>query len=225
VLYWSEEFEADALSAEWLVIPQPDDGGTCTHADERASTVADGQLVLTVKEHPRRSCRATGRPARLNGHLILRGSIAYGTTAARIRFPASRDVTAQFWLQPGDQGARWVMDAEHEGVVVAETAGTDRDPRLATAVHSVVDGAVKASRRVASTADAPNDGRFHVYSVEWTRGAYIFKIDGETIRSVETDGPLPPMTIALAVLAPESRLPSDPEQRTMYVDWLRVWAP
>jgi hypothetical protein len=223
VLYWSEEFDAEPLGAQWLQIPQPDAGETCTYSDERATSVADGQLALSIEEAPVRMCKRTGQPVRLNGHVILRGSIVHGVTAARIKFPRSRAVTGQFWLQPGDQGARWVMDAEHEGVVVAETTGTDRDPRLDTSVNRVVDGAVESSRRVASRTDAPADGRFHVYSVEWTPQGYTFKIDGETIRSVEADGPLPPMTIGLSVLAPGADLPSTRDERTMYVDWLRVW--
>lgn len=221
-LFWEEDF-ADKLSPEWLVIPQPDDGGTCTHSDRRASTVEDGVLAVRVEEHPKRVCRRTGQPARLNGHIILRGTIVYGTTAARIRFPRSRDVSGQFWLQPGDPGARFVMDDEHEGVLVAETTGTDLDPLFATSVNQVVRGKVDAARRVGASVDAPNDGLFHVYSVTWTPQGFTFKIDGTTIRTVEAAGPVPPMAIGLAMQAARGPLPSDPDDRTMYVDWLRVW--
>lgn len=224
LLYWTEEFNDDSLGDQWLVVDQPDDD-SCMTSDASAAAVSDGLLALSVQEDADGACPRPGQVARVNGHIILRSAIAYGTTAARIRFPESRGVKAQFWLQPGDPGLPWVMDGAHEGVVVAGTAGTDRDARLDTSVNRVVDGAVKASRRVASSADAPNDGRFHVYSVEWTPEAYVFKIDGETIRSVDADGPVPPMTIALAVLAPHQRIPAASEDRTMYVDWLRVWGP
>ena len=224
LLYWAEEFNDDSLADQWLVVDQPDND-SCTTSGASAIAVSDGVLALSVDEDADGVCTRPGKVAHVNGHIILRSAVAYGTTAARIRFPRSRGVRAQFWLQPGDPGLPWVMDDAHEGVVVAGTAGTGRDPRLDTSVNRVVDGAVEASRRVTVSADASNDGRFHVYSVEWTPETYVFKIDGETIRSVGADGPVPPMTIALAVLPRYPRIPSAPEERTMYVDWLRVWGP
>lgn len=222
-LWWSEEFDGDVLNFQWLVVQQPNGGGNCTYSTEQATDVSDGVLTLSVVENQGHLCKSTGLPVRHNGHIVLRGSLGYGTTAARIRFPSSRGVVGQFWLQPGNVGDRWVMDDEHEGVVVAGTAGTDQDPRLDTAVHQTVRGALTTSRRVMSPTDAPTDGRFHVYSVEWTPTGYTFKIDGRTIRTVEASGPPPPMSIGLAVLAPRDRLPADPASRTMVVDWLRVW--
>lgn len=224
LLYWAEEFTDDSLGEQWLPVDQPDDD-SCTTSDAGAAAVSGGVLALSVEEAADGVCTRPDSVARVNGHIILRSAVSYGTTAARIRFPRSRGVRAQFWLQPGDPGLPWVMDDAHEGVVIAGTAGTDRAARFDTSVNRVVDGTVEASRQVASANDVPNDGRFHVYSVEWTPDAYVFRIDGETIRTVEADGPVPPMTIALAVLPRYPRLPSAAAARTMYVDWLRVWGP
>lgn len=222
-IYVGEEFDAETLSAEWLMVPQPDDGGTCTFSDRRAMTLADGQLALSVEEAPRRPCRRTGQRARLNGHVVFRAPVTYGTTAARIKLPRSRGVTSQFWLQPAGPGERWVMDAEHEGVVITETAGTDSTPRVATTVNRVAGGTVQSLRRLASPVDAPNDGKFHVYSVVWTPEGYTFQVDGRTIRHVESPIPVAPMFIGLATLSTQDRLPVDQDDRTMYVDWVRVW--
>lgn len=224
-LYWNEEFNEDSLGAQWLAIPQPGDGETCTMTGDRGTSVEDGQLVLTVEEDPDRTCRGGTRPLLVNGHQVLRVVIGYGTTAARIKLPAGRAVKGQFWLQPGDPGQRWVMDGKHEGVVIAETEGTGRDARVGTSVNQVEEGDVVAAPRLVSRALAPDDGRFHVYSVTYTPAGFTFAIDGEVVREVEASSPYPPLTIGLSVLPMQERLPPGRERRAMYVDWLRVWVP
>ena len=220
-LFWNEEFAADTLAPEWLAIPQPDDGLGCTMTGEEGTAVSGGQLALTVVEDPAERCDGGARPVLVNGHQVLRVVTGYGTTAARIRFPQGRSVSAQFWLQPGDPLQRWAMDDEHEGVVIAETRGTDREPRLGTSVNRVTGNNVTASSKVLPLEVAPTDGRFHVYAVSTTPAGFTFSIDGEVVRTVEATTPAPPLTIGLSVFPTKQRLAADQDERTMYVDWLR----
>lgn len=220
----NEEFEGGPLGGGWLDVPQPGDGTNCTMTGEEGTSVAEGQLALTVVEDPRNRCDFADEPLLVNGHVVLRTPIGYGTTAARIKFPEGRSVTAQFWLQPGDPGQRWLMDRKHVGVVVAETRGTGDDPQLGTSLNVTRDDEVTASRELLGDG-APTDGWFHVYAVTWTPTSYTFTVDGEVVREVESSQPAPPLTIGLAVVPGQARLPSGHERRTMYVDWLRVWAP
>ncbi|WP_133176428.1 glycoside hydrolase family 16 protein [Nocardioides currus] len=224
-LWLSEEFDDGLVSELWLKVDQPDEGPTCSTSDQDQVVEADGVMTLTVEEDPDRMCRTTGLPARLNGHLIYRGQLGYGTTAARIRFPRNRDVTGQFWLQPGDPGLPWLIDDNHEGVLIGGTAGTEAHPRFDTDVHTSVDGVIRSSRRVVPTDLGVNDGQFHVYAVRWMPDGYTFLIDGNEVRTVKAATILPPMTVGLAMLAPRRALPTDAADRAMDVDWFRVWAP
>jgi hypothetical protein len=223
-LGWSDEFGSEVLAPEWLVVPQPYDSAACTMAGDRGVEVTEGRLVLRVAEDTDQVCEASGSPILINGHLVLRSGVAYGTTAARIRFPRGRAVSGQFWLQPGDPTQRWVMDDDHEGVVVAETRGTGEDPRLGTSLNRTKPKEVKASSELVPRDAAPADGQYHVYAVTWTRTGFEFTIDGEVVRVVKSTSPQPLLTIGLSVL-PERRLPPDEEERAVYVDWLRVWGP
>ena len=224
-LAWSDEFGSEVLAPEWLAIPQPDDGSTCTMTGDQGVEVSEGRLVLRVVEDATRTCDEGRSPMLVNGHLVLRSGVAYGTTAARIKLPVGRSVSGQFWLQPGDPVQRWVMDDEHEGVVIAETRGTGREPRLGTSLNRTTGGKVVASDELVPPELAATDGRYHVYSVVWTPTGFEFSIDGEVVRTVESATPTPLLTIGLGVLPQHELLPADEEERAMYVDWLRVWGP
>lgn len=224
VLYWNEEFTVGYRAPEWLVVPAPDDGLTCTLAGEAGTEVSEGQLVLTVVEEPNEPCEGNG-PLLVNGHLALRAEVGYGTTAARIKLPRGRAVVGQFWLQPGDPVQRWAMDHDHPGVVIVETRGTGRDPRTGTSVNEPSRDAIKVSSELFDPAKVPSDGLFHVYAVTWTPEGFSFSVDGDVVRTVATTAFAPPLTIGLAVTPANDRPVADEEDVSMYVDWLRVWGP
>jgi hypothetical protein len=225
VTYWADEFGGEVLAGQWLAIPQPEDGLTCYMTGDRGGLVGDDVLTLTVEEDPIQTCDDGNRPMLINDHVALNVAVGYGTTAARIKLPRGRSVAGQFWLQPGDPFQRWVMDAEHEGVVIAETRGTDQAPRAGTSVNRLKGKRVVSSTQLFPLDQAAADGEYHVYAVTWKPDGFAFSIDGEVVRVVKSTVPAPPMTIGMSVVPTKSGLPADPEDRTMYVDWLRVWVP
>lgn len=217
-----DDFDADLLGPAWMAVPQPADWSYCTVMGLLGRTVMADQLALTVLEDPTQICQ--DRPLVVNGHVALQVPIAYGTVAARIRFPRSRSVSAQFWLQPGNPAQPWVMDREHEGVVIAETRGTTRDPGVGTSVNRLDGTRVVASRELIP-GGSPTDGDFHVYAVTWTPTGFTFSVDGELVRRAAATAPAAPLFIGLSVLPIAPRPVEDPDERTMYVDWVRAWAP
>lgn len=221
----NDDFDAGLLGPAWVGVSQPTDAGSCSMMGDLARTVAGDQLALTVREDGTQICGDRGLPLVVNGHVALQAPVAYGTVAARIRFPTDRSVSAQFWLQPGDPTQPWVMDRRHEGVVIAETRGTTRDPRLGTSLNRVEAGSVRASSKLLPAEEAPADGRYHVYAVTWTPTGFSFSVDGEVVREERSSTPAPPLSIGLAVLPDQPGRPTGDEDTTMYVDWLRVWAP
>lgn len=216
-----DDFDADLLGPAWLAVPQPPYWSSCTVMGILGRTVVADQLSLAVLEDPTQVCQ--DRPLVVNGHVALQVPIAYGTVAARIKFPRTRSVSAQFWLQPGDPAQPWVMDRKHEGVVIAETRGTTRSPRVGTSVNRLEGDRVVPSPELIP-GGVPTDGDFHVYAVTWTPTGFTFSVDGDVVREVAATAPAAPLSIGLSVLPIGPRLVDDPDERTMYVDWVRVWA-
>lgn len=227
-LWWTDDFD-DALDPLWVPVDQPDLGFTCSDGDPRAAEVSQGLLRLSVAPSADVDCSLAGQSGRINGHLALDVPFAYGTVAARIRLPESRDLRGSMWLQSAGAARPWVMDTWADGAVIAETAGTDRDPSVDTAVAFLTPEGLFYRETRNATRDAPeiaDDGEFHVFSVDWTTESYVFRIDGEVVRTAKKGVLDQSLTLALALLSPDTKAPGKAALgETMDVDWVRIWAP
>lgn len=219
-ILFTDEFDAP-LRAPWTAVGQPREGYTCSRGDEEAASVEDGVLRLEVRGNPAVSCDLD-QPGRVNGHVVYDSPVGYGTVAARIRFEARADVVGGFWLQPAGASRPWTLAPTEEGVMIASTRGHGRS-RTQTSVQWLdpTSLAVRSAPRPV-TPDLTADGKFHVYSVEWTPTRYIFRVDGRDVRTATTGVMPPPQLLALALLSPDSRKFSG-GVRAMEVDWIRIW--
>ena len=251
---FSDEFAGKSLSGAWEHrVPDYNPAGNryCSRGGSQAVSVSKGTARISVIKDPARSdkCAAkrngkvTGRFAyRLNGHISTMNaySFTYGVAAARIKFPATQGQHGSFWMQPTTSYPKSYspLDAGAE-IDVIEYFGPKSGPKSAMGLTcftyhwSSTGQRIKTGNWIKGTknylANKKDDWfkAYHVFSVEWTPSAYIFRIDGqETWRSTVGISGQPQFAILsllssdyeLDHLGSEKKLPQH-----MYVDWIRVW--
>jgi beta-glucanase (GH16 family) len=231
-----DEFDGRALHTDrWnyrqLGILSPESSRTYAQSSEDAVRVADGSLRLMVKQNPERSGYY------LNGHIGTQDtfSFRYGVAAARVKFQEPRGQHGAFWIQTPtgtvEPGNPEVSGAE---IDVAEFFGKGY-PKGGLAHFSYHYNADEEWERVGDVMPSANKAlvgddawwkNYHVFSVEWTPGQYIFRIDGvETYRSTRGVSGRSEYLI-LSLLTSDWELPKLDENKlpsTMHVDWVRVW--
>ena len=176
----------------------------------------------------------------LNGHVSTEAtySFTYGVAAARVKFQKPRGMHGSFWLQsptfgsvPGDakQSGSEIDTVEYfgstypDGGMASFTYFTDKDG------NSSKSGGLQTeiSDAIAKKGDAWWK-KYHVFSVEWTPEAYVFRVDGvETFRQTENISGVPEVLV-LSLLSSDWELPDLDESALpadMKVDWVRVWQP
>ncbi len=161
-----------------------------------------------------------------------------GMVAARVKFPKAQGMHGSVWLQSTRGYSARPIGTEIDmvesfgygkGVTNIIHIDEKRNGKL-TQYGSYVDRE--------ATKDPKWWDRYHVYSVEWTRSEYIFRIDGvETERFKKKGAKGDEHFIAISMLAsnwetkylrnPSGRLPgikkADLEKAKMYVDWVEAW--
>lgn len=226
-IWLSEEFEDEAFQFAWQSIDQPPESGRCSRADPERSVIEGGVLELSVEPDQSVRCERPGNVGRTNGHFVVDSEIGPGTVAVRVRLPAGRESSARVWLQPAGATSPWVVDEDHDGVLIAGTvpgsaSALETGVRWPDPVTGRMERRVRADRRD----QAPwADGDFHVYSVDWTDDQFVFRVDGRRVNTV-TGAIVPfPQTIALALLSPDSvAFDEKSDGGMMQVDWVRVYA-
>lgn len=175
----------------------------------------------------RRDCKdASGQARYYAGSMMLTGTDAaprtftHGIAAARIKFDPRAGQHAAFWLQSNDPN-----DTE---IDVVESFGRDQRP-LTVGLH-VRRGkdTIPVQHRVAGTApDSAADDwyeNYHVYSVEWTSRAYVYRIDGqEVFRTSRGLSDVPHYVILSNFVADWEIGKNSGERSTMQVDWVKAW--
>jgi hypothetical protein len=217
----------------------------CSRLSPRARSVVDGSLQMGVAPDPARAgtaCTWTlnghsgSHPYMLNTQLYTGGkfSFTYGYAAARMRFHLDKGMHASFWLQPagwytpGDPGKGTEID-------VAEFFGrTKKDSHVAAFVHwydlanthHKLGSKFPYANRLKKSAETWSNA-YHVFSVEWTPDAYVFRVDGrEFWRETEVVSHSPEYLL-LSMLTSDyelEKLTSRTVRQRTRVDWVRVWA-
>jgi beta-glucanase (GH16 family) len=234
-LGFDDQFGGDALDeTKWgyrqvgLLNP----GRTKSESSPEAVKVENGALKLGVAENP-------ARPGYyLNGHISteMTYSFTYGIAAARVKFQKPRGMHGSFWLQspvfgsvPGDAKAsgseidtvEYFGSTYPDGGLASFTYFKDKDG------NSAKSGGLQTemSDAIAKKGDAWWK-KYHVFSVEWSPEAYVFRIDGvETMRQTKNISGVPEVLL-LSLLSSDWELPDlDTSQlpADMKVDWVRVW--
>jgi len=227
---FNDDFAGTTLSDQWATrVQKPGGRRQCAQPDAAQVTVKNGAAVLGVKK--------VATPAGLScpygfWHNAMIGTAVAsnpftttnGIFAARVRFQAGAGMHGSFWLQgPKATGAE---------IDVAEYFGDGRtDGGLSNYVHYTnANGALSSSGGIHQVKSILGAGRtpsnsWHVYSVEWSRAGYIFRMDGIPVFS--TNKPFVATAAEGMIL---SLLTSDWElsrlknpSSTMQVDWVRAW--
>ncbi|MEO5854201.1 MAG: glycoside hydrolase family 16 protein [Nocardioides sp.] len=246
-----DEFTGSALGSSWshrLGFYNPYGLRNCAKGSPDAVAVTGGALQVSVIKDPARSDPCTAKRAdgsligqfayRLNGHIATGSAhdFTYGVAAARMKFQELRGQHASFWLQPTTlRPEATTAKAGGAEIDIIEWFGADGPGNgLASFIyHPSTKGPVKVGgniKRATSYLSSKSDRwwtQYHVFSVEWTRKAYVFRIDGhETWRTTEGISGQPQYPIVsllssdyeLDDLGKETNLPQH-----MYVDWVQIW--
>jgi beta-glucanase (GH16 family) len=241
---FTDEFSGSTLSPVWSMRGQDYEKNSkrvCSKGSPDAVKVTGGTLRLSVIKDRTRSGKCTAKSRklkkkisyRLNGHVGTADafSFRYGVAAARIKMQKSQGQHASFWMQP--IGENQPGSDGHE-IDIIEYFG-DKHPQggLTSFIHwykgkrLIKTGSwIKDSK---SFLDSKKDGwskNYHVFSVQWTPKAIIFRIDGKETWRTSARVSKAQQYLILSLLASDyealemkdSKLPQH-----MYVDWVRVW--
>jgi Glycosyl hydrolases family 16 len=244
-----DEFEGATLGSRWeqrIQFYNPWGGRGCSKGSPAAVTVAAGALQLSSMPDPdvAELCSATAvdgtvlgqYPYRINGHISTQHSadFLYGVAAARMKFQHEVGAHAAFWLQPRGLLATGPTSWGAEVDVVEWYGARGRKDVMASAVHAPLpDGSKKKlggliprpSRFLATRSDSWWRD-FHVFSVEWTRHRYVFRIAGHEVWRTNQGVSHVPEFLILSMLSSDFELPSvgdDRAPRTAEVDWVAFW--
>ena len=173
---------------------------------------------------------------RLNGHVMTNGHyFRYGVLAARIKFQQLQGQHASLWMQPAiSESTTDPARAERRSTSSSGSATSVKNGGLASFIYMLTpDGPEKVGGQLEDPDQylaAQDDSWFkdyHVFSVEWTPEAYVFRIDGQetwrTTQGISHQPEYPILSILssdyeLENLGKTSNLP-----QTMHVDWLKFW--
>ena len=242
---FSDEFSGTRLSSMWGMRGQryePTSKRTCSKGDPKAVKVGNGAVRLSVIRDRSRSdkCTAVSRTEtkrisyRLNGHIGTDGGLfdfKYGVAAARIKMQKRQGQHASFWMQP--VGENQPGSDGHE-IDIIEYFG-DKHPQggLTSFIHWY-----KGNRLIKTGSWIKNsesflknkkDGwskNYHVFSVQWTPRAIIFRIDGKETWRTSARVSRAQQYLILSLLASDYEALEITDKQLpqhMYVDWVRVW--
>ena len=217
----------------------------CSRLSPLARTVSDGVLHMGVAYDSARAGQTcdwqlngnSGSHAyMLNTQLYTGGKFdfTYGYAAVRMKMHRAKGMHACFWLQPsnwytpGNPSAGTEIDAvEYFGASKAgSTIGSFVHYYGADGEH-VKRGGLYPSANALLPAKHEWWNAFHVFSVEWTPKAYVFRVDAREFHRETQIVSKAPEYLLLSMLTSDynlAKLTPEGISQTAAVDWVRVWA-
>ena len=238
-LEWSDEFNGSSIdSSIWTHETGYGNNGWGNDewqyytSDEENSSVANGYLTITAMSDEtagkRNGSVTSARMVTLDNNIDFK----YGKVAAKIKVPTGQGIWPAFWmLGTNINSVGWPNCGEID--IMEKVGGTDEKEQTVhgTIHYSDADGAY----------DYDGDGvelneylsyDYHVYEIEWSESAIIWKVDGEQYHSVDIsnsqyDEFKEDFFIILNV-AVGGNWPGSPDSTTIFpqemsVDWVRVY--
>jgi hypothetical protein len=246
-----DEFTGTALSESWTHRgPDYNPVGLrkCSKGSPEAVQVAAGAVRLSVIRDGSRSDLCTAVRAngdvigeynyRLNGHISTAGhqELTYGVVAARVRFAQSPGQHGALWLQPSVPipGATNAAEGGAEiDVIEWFGAGLPSGGLSGSVYYPTPSGQAKAGGWIAdpsSYLSGASDSwwsKYHVFSVEWSPGGYVFRVDGRETWRTSAGVSERPEYLILSLLSSDYELPNLSGESNlpqhMYVDWVQFW--
>lgn len=252
-LLFEDTFSGEALDpAKWVdQLKDTAEGALasnrkCSRINPSTRHVADGVLHMGIAADPTQSgqlCQwADGKgqsglhESMWNTQIMTRGNFEfrYGYAAARLKVQQAKGMHSAFWLQPHD--IPHGPPALGTEIDVMEFFGDTerRSNGIASFVHWYEYGEHQQSGGIfPESGDFRVEGKqwwdnFHVFSVEWTPSAYIFRVDGREFHRETVAVSQAPEYLLLSMLTGDyeyKNLTADEWDQTAQVDWVRVWAP
>lgn len=216
----------------------------CSRISPSTRRVTDGVLHMGIAPDPTKAgqmCQwtdnkgLTGLHANMwNTQIMTRGKFQfrYGYAAARMKVQQAKGMHSAFWLQPHDiPHGPPALGTEIDVMEFFGDTGR-RNNGIASFVHWYEHGEHQQSGRI-----VPESGNFrvegeqwwdnfHVFSVEWTPSAYIFRVDGREFHRETLAVSQAPEYLLLSMLTGDyeyKNLTADEWGQTAQVDWVRVW--
>jgi hypothetical protein len=235
---FTERFSGSGVPPQWSHRLQGyTDQRACARIDPAATGVANGVAALMVLPDPTQTGSCTVGTSsytwRRNGMIGTQGAFAfkYGYAAARIKFQPGAGQHAGFWLQPDPR----LPTSGRPGVEIdtIEWYGNHPNPGMdmSSQIHTATaDYPSSADAHITNPGRFGSDwsGKYHVFSVEWTRSGYTFRIDGKQTRRITSGVSDQPEYLILSLLSSNWELRYNPtlaqKKPTMSVDWVRVWS-
>jgi len=241
---FTDEFSGSTLSPVWSMRGQeyePHSKRKCSKGDPKAVKVGSGALRLSVikDKSAKGKCKATSRKKkekisyRLNGHVGTEGGFdfRYGVAAARVKMHKAQGQHASFWSQPN--GGNGPGSDGHE-IDIIEYFG-DKHPQggLTSFIYwykgnkLIKTGSwIKNSESFLKNKKDAWSKNYHVFAVQWTPKAFIFRIDGKETWRTSAHVSKAQQYLILSLLSSDYEAPELPDKKLpqhMYVDWVRVW--
>ena len=237
-LEFEDGFDGSSLGSKWHHRLQgyAAESRSCSRPDARMVKVGGGVADLSVDLDPGRAdrCRYDGKDYsyRLNANIGTQRQFAfrYGYAAARIKFHEKRGQHAAFWMQP--EFATSGGDPRDVGaeIDVIEWFGHPHHSGLASYIHyRDEDGSQKVGDWIVDPEQYGDKWwkKYHVFSVEWSPEAYVFRIDGKVTAVIDEAVSGAHEFLILSNLSSDyelAKLPSESDlPQTTSVDWVRVW--
>jgi hypothetical protein len=238
-----DQFGGTDLGAQWQDRVTNAASRKCSDVGHPAmSNVANGTLRLSVKRVG--DCVVEGKNVGRyrNGqvstqHMPDAGAFTRGVFAARIKFQQKRGQHGSFWMQPvSPQYLEGQPQASGAEIDVVEFFGQGYPQGgLASFLYNYgIDGGSTEIGGLAPNATQMLPGtdnwwkNYHVFSLEWTRKMYIFRVDGrEHFRTKRGVSGIDEYMI-LSLLSSDWELLQAKKLGikpggTMHTDWVRVW--
>lgn len=233
-LVFSDEFDGGALGSVWSTCYwwQVDGGCTIESNDEAqwyqpdAVEVRDGNVSLTASNDPQSTTDGGTLPFRSG--MISTGPVdndaessgfefTYGTVEARVKFPTGDGTWPAVWLLSADRTSLPEID-------IVEWYGSRADT-VTSHVHQRIDGERESARIDLVTSGIA--GEWHVVEVDWSPDLVEFRLDGESMGTVDDPALIPstPMYLIanLALGGPAGEVDVDELPQQLEIDWIRVW--
>ncbi len=238
-LVWADEFDGTEVDqTKWSF--QTGDGcpNLCGWGNNELewyqaenATVADGFLTITAREEQAGGKNYTSARMRT----INQGDWTYGRFEVRAKMPIGKGIWPALWMLPTDPSIYGTWAASGE-IDIMEYVGDEPDEVFGT-IHF---GAPWPGNQSSSSPYTLQQGTFHddfhVFAVEWERGAIRWYVDDELYATKtswsSTGGPFPaPFDVDFHLLlnvAVGGNLPGNPDAstvfpQTMVVDYVRVF--
>jgi beta-glucanase (GH16 family) len=247
-LVWHDNFDGSKLGPQWQVRPTAA-SRPCTTVTRSMGTVSGGVANISVKQNKGKpKSKACPKGWFYNAQFTTEDSkqFLYGKFQARIKVQKQQGLHGGYFLfyspgaypgvdpndLPGSLGSEidaveYFGDNDVQGTYKGAIQNSVFYPRKKAdgSIEQVKVGGRVNTKKITGKTKKPS-AAYHVYEVEWTPSAYIFRMDGKETSRITRGISHRPQFLYLSMLTSAWELPDMDVKTlpaTMKVDWVRVY--